>query len=362
MRSYQMSRTEITTGKAIYPQIYAYTLPTVTDKQGWIKIGYTERQDVNVRIKEQVGTVGLTYDLLWSEIAKFHNDKYFTDHLLHSYLKRHKNVKNKPNTEWFFYNGTPQKSLQDFYDFVNETYSQEKEQLDYQLRQEQLDAVNKTLAYFKDNSNGEFLWNAKPRFGKTLTTYDLACKLNAKKVLIVTNRPAIANSWFDDFEKFIAWQTDFAFVSISDSLRERPVLNREQFLEQMTKPNGKKHMIAFISLQDLKGAISFGGQYDKLSWVKEINWNLLVIDEAHEGMDTLKTDVAFEQINRDFTLHLSGTPFKALAGGQFSQDEIYNWTYADEQSAKLNWADDEDSNPYATLPTLNLFSYQMSRM
>ncbi|MFL1732444.1 Eco57I restriction-modification methylase domain-containing protein [Moraxella oculi] len=357
-----MSRTEITTGKAIYPQIYAYTLPTVTDKQGWIKIGYTERQDVNVRIKEQVGTVGLTYDLLWSEIAKFHNDKYFTDHLLHSYLKRHKNVKNKPNTEWFFYNGTPQKSLQDFYDFVNETYSQEKEQLDYQLRQEQLDAVNKTLAYFKDNPNGEFLWNAKPRFGKTLTTYDLACKLNAKKVLIVTNRPAIANSWFDDFEKFIAWQTDFAFVSISDSLRERPVLNREQFLEQMTKPNGKKHMIAFISLQDLKGAISFGGQYDKLSWVKEINWNLLVIDEAHEGVDTLKTDVAFEQINRDFTLHLSGTPFKALAGGQFSQDEIYNWTYADEQSAKLNWADDEDSNPYATLPTLNLFSYQMSRM
>lgn len=366
MRSYQMSRTEITTAKAVYPQIYAYTLPTVTDKQGWVKIGYTEKSSVHTRIKEQVRTVDLSYDLLWSEIAKLHNDEYFTDHQLHSYLRRHKNIENKKGehrrTEWFFYNGTPQKSLQDFYDFVSANYSQENNSSEYELRQEQLDAVNKTLAYFKDNPNGEFLWNAKPRFGKTLTTYDLACKLNAKKVLIVTNRPAIANSWFDDFEKFIAWQTDFAFVSTSDSLKERPVLNREQFLDQMTKPNGKKSMIAFISLQDLKGSIHFGGQFDKLDWVKKLTWDLLVIDEAHEGVDTLKTDVAFDNINRDFTLHLSGTPFKALAGGQFSQDEIYNWTYADEQSAKLNWADDEDSNPYATLPTLNLFSYQMSRM
>lgn len=366
MRSYQMSRTEITTAKAVYPQIYAYTLPTVTDKQGWVKIGYTEKSSVHTRIKEQVRTVDLSYDLLWSEIAKLHNDEYFTDHQLHSYLRRHKNIENKKGehrrTEWFFYNGTPQKSLQDFYDFVSANYSQENNSSEYELRQEQLDAVNKTLAYFKDNPNGEFLWNAKPRFGKTLTTYDLACKLNAKKVLIVTNRPAIANSWFDDFEKFIAWQTDFAFVSTSDSLKERPVLNREQFLDQMTKPNGKKSMIAFISLQDLKGSIHFGGQFDKLDWVKKLTWDLLVIDEAHEGVDTLKTDVAFDNISRDFTLHLSGTPFKALAGGQFSQDEIYNWTYADEQSAKLNWADDEDSNPYATLPTLNLFSYQMSRM
>lgn len=366
MRSYQMSRAEITTAKAIYPQIYAYTLPTVTDKQGWVKIGYTEKSSVHTRIKEQVRTVDLSYDLLWSEIAKLHNNEYFTDHQLHSYLRRHKNIENKKGehrrTEWFFYNGTPQKSLDDFYDFVSANYSQENNSSEYELRQEQLDAVNKTLAYFKDNPDGEFLWNAKPRFGKTLTTYDLACKLNAKKVLIVTNRPAIANSWFDDFEKFIAWQTDFAFVSTSDSLKERPVLNREQFLDQMTKPNGKKNMVAFISLQDLKGSIHFGGQFDKLDWVKKLTWDLLVIDEAHEGVDTLKTDVAFDNINRDFTLHLSGTPFKALAGGQFSQDEIYNWTYADEQSAKLNWADDEDSNPYATLPTLNLFSYQMSRM
>lgn len=359
-----MNKANIQTTKAIFPQIYAYTLPTVSDKNGWVKIGYTERQDVRTRIKEQVGTVDLAYDLLWREIAKFCNNQYFTDHLLHSYLKRHKNVKNKPNTEWFFYNGTPLKSLDDFNDFVAQHYNQQKEQSDYQLRQEQQDAVNQTLAYFQENKNGEFLWNAKPRFGKTLTTYDLARQLNAKKVLILTNRPAIGNSWFDDFEQFIAWQTDYVFVSTSESLKGRAVLNREQYTNQLNQPNGKKDIIAFISLQDLKGSIHFSadGRIDKLKWVKDLQWDLLVIDEAHEGVDTLKADVALQNITCNYILHLSGTPFKALADGKFAQDEIYNWSYVDEQSAKLNWSLDEDSNPYKTLPTLNLFSYQMSAM
>ncbi|UXZ05674.1 Eco57I restriction-modification methylase domain-containing protein [Moraxella nasicaprae] len=356
-----VDKTQINTSKLIFPQIYAYALPDVKSKEGWIKIGYTERQDVNTRIKEQVGTVDLDYDLLWHSVARFADNRIFSDHQLHSYLKKYKKIKNKPNTEWFFYNGTPKQSLVDFNDFVAQNFNQENEQLEYQLRQEQSEAVNQTLAYFQNNPNGEFLWNAKPRFGKTLTTYDLIRKLNAKTVLIVTNRPAIAHSWFDDFEKFIAWQSDFAFVSTADTLKERPVLTRDEFLDQTSKPNGKKQMIAFISLQDLKGAICFGGKFDKLEWVKSLQWDLLVIDEAHEGVDTFKTDLAFEQINRDFTLHLSGTPFKALASGQFAQDEIYNWTYADEQKAKSQWCG-EAHNPYAALPTLNLFSYQMSQM
>lgn len=359
--NHQIDKTKINTSKPIYPQIYAYTLPDIKSKDGWIKIGYTERQDVNTRIKEQVGTVDLDYDLLWHSVARFADNRIFSDHQLHSYLKKYKKIKNKTNTEWFFYNGTPNQSLVDFNDFVAQNFNQENEQLEYQLRDEQLEAVNQTLVYFQNNPNGEFLWNAKPRFGKTLTTYDLIRKLNAKAVLIVTNRPAIAHSWFDDFEKFIAWQSDFAFVSTADTLKERPVLTRDEFLDQASKPNGKKQMIAFISLQDLKGAICFGGKFDKLEWVKSLQWDLLVIDEAHEGVDTFKTDLAFEQVNRDFTLHLSGTPFKALASGDFSQDEIYNWTYADEQKAKSQWQG-EGYNPYATLPTLNLFSYQMSQM
>lgn len=357
--------TIIKTTKLIYPQIYAYTLPTVSDKDGWVKIGYTERKNVEDRIKEQTKTaaIDLKYDTLWSGPAKFaKQDKWFKDKQLHAYLRRFKEVEQLPNSEWFFYNGTPENSYADFDDYRNNIQSQAKEKLTYLLRDEQLAAVNQTLEYAKENPEGEFLWNAKPRFGKTLTTYDLAQKLNATKVLIVTNRPAIANSWFDDFEKFIAWQADFAFVSTSVSLKDRPVLTRDDYTSQLSKPDGKQRMLAFISLQDLKGAIYFGGTHNKLKWVKDLDWDLLVIDESHEGVDTFKTDIAFDNIKRNFTLHLSGTPFKAVASGKFSQNEIYNWTYADEQLAKANWKNLEENNPYEKLPRLNLFSYQMSQM
>ena len=356
--------TVIKTTKMIYPQIYAYTLPTIPDNEGWIKIGYTERKNVDDRIKEQTKTAAINLDYLkmWSEPAKFStSDDWFKDKPLHAYLRKYKNVEQRPNTEWFFYNGTPEKAHADFEDFRNKERSQVKEELTYQLRAEQEAAVLQTLDYARNHKNGEYLWNAKPRFGKTLTTYDFARKLDVNKVLIVTNRPAVANSWFDDFEKFIAWQTDFAFVSTSDSLKDRLVMNRDEFEKQMHN-GGKDRMVAFISLQDLKGAISFGGGYDKLKWVKDLHWDLLVIDESHEGVDTFKTDIAFENINRDLTLHLSGTPFKAVASGKFAQNQIYNWTYADEQEAKAAWDKPEENNPYEKLPRLSMFSYQMSQM
>src|SRR5699024_7634587 len=115
------------------------------------------------------------------------------------------------------------------------------------------------------------------------------------------------------------------------------------------------------SLQDLKGSLHFGGMHDKLNEVKNTHWDILIIDEAHEGVDTYKTDTAFNQIKRRNTLHLSGTPFKALANFKFEDDAIYNWTYADEQTAKKDWSSDGlEENPYANLPQLNLFTYQMS--
>lgn len=355
----------INTTKIVYPQIYAYTLPTEKEDLGWIKIGYTERKNVDDRIKEQTHTaaIRLTYSKLWSEPAKFtKNEGWFKDKQFHSYLRRYKKVSQRQGTEWFYYDGHPQKSHQDFMDFRNNQKSQIKEQLTYQLRPEQVAAVHQTLDYAHNHPNSEFLWNAKPRFGKTLTTYDLARKLDAKNVLVVTNRPAVANSWFDDFEKFISWQTSYAFISTNDTLKDRPVLTRDEFNNELFSGSKKDKMITFISLQDLKGAISFGGNYDKLKWVKDLHWDLLVIDESHEGVDTFKTDIAFNNINRDFTLNLSGTPFKAVASGKFKQNQIYNWTYADEQQAKANWHDSEKNNPYRSLPKLNLFSYQMSPM
>jgi hypothetical protein len=361
-------QTVIKTTKTVYPQIYAYVLPEYEPKDGWIKIGYTERKDVDSRIREQTHTaaVKLKYAKLWSAPAKFSDsDLWFKDKQLHAYLRKFKQVEQEPHTEWFYYDGTPQQAHEDFDDFCNNKLDhslQAGNQLEYWLRHEQELAVEQTLAYAKAHPEGEFLWNAKPRFGKTLTTYDFIRRMEAKKVLVVTNRPAIANSWYDDFATFIAWQTNYFFISTTDSLKERPVLTREQYLGQNMGTLQDSGFIAFISLQDLKGSLYFGGDFNKLEWVKGLQWDLLVIDEAHEGVDTFKTDVAFNNIKRDFTLHLSGTPFRAVASGKFAAEQIFNWTYADEQGAKAVWSDVEQNNPYERLPRLNLFSYQMSRM
>lgn len=152
-------------------------------------------------------------------------------------------------------------------------------------------------------------------------------ELDVKKALIVTNRPAIANSWFDDFARFIGHQTTFKFVSESPSLAERSPMSREQWRHYSRDHlDEDPRIIEFVSLQDLKGSQYFGGAYDKLKHVSGFEWDILVIDEAHEGIDTTKTNVAFDQIKRRWTLHLSGTPFKVLASGKFNQDQIFTRT------------------------------------
>ncbi|HEL2110796.1 TPA: DEAD/DEAH box helicase family protein [Streptococcus suis] len=359
----------IKTSEEISPKIYAYTTPHVMTNDGWIKIGYTERQ-VEQRIKEQTHTAGIEPSILWQQEARYIEEpdkgKPFKDHDFHQFLNFHA-IERRPKTEWFYFNGHPEQANHLFDKFVRHDVSgyQPGEQVDYQLRQEQEEAVQQTLTYIQTNQDArkkEFLWNAKPRFGKTLATYDLIKRLNCDRVLIVTNRPAIANSWFDDFHKFIAGTTSYKFVSESDSLKGRPALSREDFHKLLFTEEDAKE-IAFLSLQDLKGSKYFGGAYDKLQWVAKTQWDLLVIDEAHEGVDTEKTDVAFHQIQRNFTLHLSGTPFKALAKGKFSEKQIYNWSYADEQAAKQDWlSSSEQENPYENLPQLNMFTYQMSKM
>ena len=185
-------------------------------------------------------------------------------------------------------------------------------------------------------------------------------------VLIVTNRPAIANSWYQDYETFFGPQSGYLFVSTVDGIKDRKyVLSRQEYLDKLSAPGANiKGCIEFVSLQDLKGSIYFGGRFDKLSEVsaeKGLTWDILIIDEAHEGVDTYKTDTAFNHINRKYTLHLSGTPFKALANDKFPEDAIYNWTYADEQKKKRDWDNSRElENPYENLPCLSLFTYQMS--
>lgn len=350
----------INTITEIYPKIYAYTTPDNISKKGWLKIGYTERS-TKERIKEQTHTAGIKADLIWEHHAKFHDGGYFTDKDFHKYLVQNGIYKLK-NLEWFNFYGDYDKSEKMFINFTYKKNFKEKEHSVYQLRKEQEKAVTQTIEYFNTHQNGEFLWNAKPRFGKTLSAYDLMIKLDVKNILIVTNRPAIANSWFDDFEKFIEWKTSFKFVSETDSLKNRSVISRQEFLDLPIEENGKKKRnLTFLSLQDLKGSKYFGGHYEKLKWVSDLKWDLLIVDESHEGVDTIKGDYAFDKIRRKNTLYLSGTPFKQIANEKFSQNQIYNWSYVDEQEAKMSYKKDT-YNPYANLPKLNMFTYQLSNM
>ena len=364
-----MSVPNIRSFEPIVPMIYAYSHPGYPPHQGWTKIGYTEKQTVEERVRQQHHTSDIAYKILWRDNAIYKDGSGlpFTDHEFHRYLSAVAHVKRKPKTEWFQVDG--RKAREYFDEFAARRPSPEETGLSYTLRQEQEQAVSMTADYFTTGGK-QFLWNAKPRFGKTLSTYDLIVRMGFQKVLIVTNRPSIANSWAEDFNRFIGWQHDLCFVSDTDALRGKSgVLTREEYIQC----GFDKGMIAFVSLQDLKGSIYFGGQHRKLGWLakeyideygqrqKGLAFDLLVVDEAQEGVETYKTEKAFDNILRSHTLYLSGTPFKQLAGDQFADGEIFNWSYADEQDAKTRW-EEEAYNPYENLPKLLMYTYQLSPM
>ena len=374
-----MQTPNIKTTKDVVPMIYAYTTPGITYHEGYTKIGYTE-QKVEDRVYQQTHTAGVKAKIEWQGNAIFDDGsgETFDDHAFHAYLRKH-DIKQPMDlgneyfdkddrNEWFFI--TPEDSRSKFYDFrLNRgIFEQEQAIIPYTLRAEQEKAVSLTKAYRESHEKGEFLWNAKPRFGKTLAVYDFMKRIGAKTVLIVTNRPAIANSWYSDYAKFIGRESKYFFVSDVDGVKNKKnVISYDEFAKDKISREKKKlpvlGLIYFASLQDLKGSIYFGGKFNKLQEIKDTNWDLLVIDEAHEGVDTYKTDVAFDRIKRKFTLHLSGTPFKALANNKFNDDAIFNYTYADEQKSKRDWDNSSEiENPYAVLPTLNLYTYQMSEI
>ena len=369
----------IKTSSKVVPMIYAYTTPGIAYHDGYVKIGYTE-QDVDARIKQQTHTAGVKPKKEWQGNAVFDDGTgdTFSDKDFHAYLrklgvKQPQDLNNSyfdpsDRNEWFHID--PMAAKKHFFDYRSNrgsTVDNVSEIIPYVLRDEQAEAIRQTVAYRNDHEGGEFLWNAKPRFGKTLSVYDFILQTKAEKVLIVTNRPAIANSWYQDYAKFVGRQSGYFFVSNVDGIKNRPLVMNYKTYDDDAKSRANQPdavrmgLIEFVSLQDLKGSLYFGGQYDKLKEVKNTQWDILVIDEAHEGVDTYKTDIAFDHISRKFTLHLSGTPFNALANDKFPENAIYNWTYADEQRKKNHWEGDGE-NPYGTLPRLNLFTYQMSEI
>lgn len=359
---------------ALHPvnrMIYAYTTPNDRSHDGWVKVGDTEvdsgelpKDAVADRVRQQTHTSDTETNLEWYGPAKFDDNlEPFRDHDLHKYLSGPKGIEQKPHTEWF--RTSPLTAKGAYYEFRENhgVLVQLDGVQEYVLRDEQKDAVEKTLTYSQTHENGAYLWNAKPRFGKTLSVYDLMKKLDAVTVLVLTNRPAIADSWYKDYKKFVGPENGYYFVSRVEALLGRPnVFTRKQFHDRILCNNSDARCIEFVSLEDLKGSIHFGGQYRKLDEVAELIWDLVVIDEAHEGVATDKTDIALDRIKRRFTLNLSGTPFKMLANGQFPDEAIFNWTYADEQQKKRENAELGTDSPYFDLPKLNLFTYQMSVM
>lgn len=362
-----MAVNKINPFQRIIPMIYAYNTPEIVSHNGWTKIGYTDKQTVEDRIKQQTHTANVQWHLAWKSNAMYTDGsgEYFTDHDFHKYLVNSKQIERKAGTEWFHIDGSTSKTY--FYEFAERTPEEAKEHRTYTLRDEQEEAVKMTANWFKYEKGEKFLWNAKPRFGKTLSSYDLIQRLKYKNVLILTNRPSIANSWLEDFNKFIGWKNEYTFVSETDALAgKQGVYTYNQYIKSMPKYGEEGHhknMIAFESLQGLKGSVYFGGDYKKLKWIYDTVFDLIIVDESQEGVNTFKTEQAFKYLKKDHVLYLSGTPFKQLASDEFSDSEIFNWSYADEQEKKEQWNKKSESyNPYESLPRLNMYTYELSPM
>ncbi len=358
------------------PSIYAYE-DTNPQYKGLLKVGYTAKS-AQERVAAQYPTRRpgkAPYRIVLDESAMRNDGTVFDDHAVHRYLREH-GIKN-PEGEWF------QCSAEDVRAAILAIKvgepNAEYRTLDFKMRPEQQEAVERTAAYFtdfkKDKSNKgktpHFLWNAKMRFGKTFAAYQLAKKMGWKKVLVLTFKPAVQNAWEEDLKNhldFKGWQ----FIS-PDSLRYEDADKRKPF-------------VCFGSFQDYLGRNSAGGIKPKNEWVHTIQWDCVILDEYHYGAWREKAKDLFEAedkreikfaegegseflketseeiedflpISTDHYLYLSGTPFRAIASGEFIEEQIFNWTYSDEQRAKANW--ENGDNPYAMLPRMVLLTYQL---
>jgi len=353
------------------PTVYAYE-DTNPQYAGLLKVGYTT-VDARKRVAQQYPTKKpgkKPYQIVLEESAMRGDGTVFTDHDVHRML-RINGVKN-PEGEWFRCTVAEVKSA--IIAVRDNQLNEENRSLDFKMRPEQEAAVEKTAAYFagwykeKGNQNKapHFLWNAKMRFGKTFAAYQLAKKMGWRKVLVLTFKPAVQSAWEEDLKchvDFNGWQ----FIKPGGLTYE--------------EADKKRPFVCFGSFQDYLGRNpSTGGIKTKNEWVHATNWDCVILDEYHygawrenakelfeaedkkevqfaegEGIDIFDEEIM--PITTDAYLYLSGTPFRAIASGEFIEEQIYNWTYSDEQRAKQEW--DGSDNPYAALPRMVLLTYQL---
>lgn len=349
------------------PTIYAYSLPNDSSRKGQLKVGFTNR-NARTRVLEQIGATKAAFTLHLEVCAMRNDGSAFTDHDVHRCLKS-RGIKN-PEGEWFECGLADVKAA--IIAVKSGELNEENRSLNFAMRPEQQEAVNKAARYFesfKGENPGKtphFLWNAKMRFGKTFATYQLAKKMGWKRVLVLTFKPAVQSAWHEDLVShvdFEGWQ----FVS-------RNTLSYDDL--DLNKP-----FVCFGSFQDYLGKnSSTGGIKTKNEWVHATNWDCVVFDEYHygawrenakdlfdsegakevkfaegEGMDYFDEEMI--PITTNGFLYLSGTPFRAIATGEFIEEQIFNWTYSDEQRAKSAWTGPD--NPYEGLPRMVMLTYQM---
>lgn len=347
----------------VQPKIYAYE-DSHPEYKGLLKIGYTTR-DVRGRISEQYPTkapVDDRWSIVLEEVAMRHDGSTFTDRDIHAYLRR-KKFKNPNKSEWFECTVKDVKAA--ILAVKNRSANEEERTLDFKMRPEQSNAIEKTAHYFihakKEipDKTPHFLWNAKMRFGKTFATYQLAKKMGWKKILILTFKPAVESAWEDDLKSHIDF-TGWQFIS-----RKEPSLS---------KVDRNLPLVCFGSFQDYLGKNEVGGIKAKNEWVHTINWDCVVLDEYHFGAwrdsakelfeaetDEYSEEIEFVEEDMPITtnayLYLTGTPFRAISNGEFIEEQIYHWTYTDEQQAKTSW--EGPNNPYVSLPRMVLLTYRM---
>lgn len=371
---------------SITPTIYVYNLPQVTTHKGYVKVGYTDR-DAETRIKEQMHTSGLKANILYTESAMCSDGSIFTDKEIHRILRRkgfrQLNEGNDRN-EWFNCSVNDVKAA--IVELKTGIITDSSRTATFKMRPEQHNAVKRTMEYFDYAAKEDpgrppkFLWNAKMRFGKTFASYQLVRKMGFKRVLVLTFKPAVESAWREDLMThvdFEGWQ----FISNKDAGGNHVNIDREFACADKKQP-----IVVFGSFQDLLGTNDAGGIKAKNEFIHVENWDLVIFDEYHFGAWRESAKKLFENpdeeeaadfdvekygleeagnaynetflpITTGHYLFLSGTPFRAINSGEFIEDQIYNWTYSDEQRAKENWIG--SNNPYAALPRMVMLTYRI---
>ena len=370
----------------VTPTIYAYRLIGVDSHKGYLKVGYTDRT-AKERIDEQLHTSKVQYEIVLVESAMSNDGSCFTDKDVHRLLERKGCKRLNPldkTDEWF------RCSVADIMAAIlslrTGVANEENRTQNFTMRPEQFRAVEQTKTYFEQalkeepNRIPKFLWNAKMRFGKTFASYQLAKKMGLSRILILTFKPAVESAWREDLVSHIDFE-GWQYISNKDARNNNLNIDQEFHRADKSKP-----IVVFGSFQDLLGTNESGGIKTKNEFIHATNWDLVIFDEYHFGAwkerakelfekedeesavdfdaEKYKKDEANNAINESwlpistrYYLFLSGTPFRAINNGEFIEEQIFNWTYSDEQRAKAEWKGSD--NPYLALPRMVMLTYRM---